>query len=141
MNTAENKIYAIIRDKDAPFRCRKLPQDYRPKKNKKTFVIYPGLGCRNEEQANGMLKIIEKELGDVASSCDLICLYYPNLPQDMTYTQKRQAAKETSDLALQRFILPLISKTDNNGNQTRISANIAAAATANLNFYPHCYGS
>jgi len=141
MNENKKMIHAIIRDKDAPFHCRRLEQNFTVKKGKKTFVIYPGLACRNEEQANGMIKIVEKELGDTADKCDLICLYYPDLKKDMTHQEKRLSAKETAAEAFDHFLLPLISQTDKDGNKKRLSANAAAAMTANLNFYPHCYGS
>lgn len=141
MDNNKPMFHAIMRDKDAPFNCRRLEQNFSLKKGKKTFVVYPGLACKSEEQANGMLKILEKELGDAADKCNLICLYYPDLKKEMTRQEKRLSAEQTAEMTFSRFLTPLISQTDENGNMKRISPNLAAAAASNLNFYTHCYGS
>lgn len=125
-----------VRDKNSPHHWREDDGSLSFSGDKKTILILPGSGTHDSKAANGMCKIVENILPpDKIDEFQICSMYYDNGLTSAAPTVIR--AQQVFD----RFVAPLVSTKDENGDLHRISAMRAAHQLRRLTVVTHCYGS
>ena len=131
----EFTFFMGIRDLNAPNHWREAPKNY-SFLGHKTILILPGSATHSAAVANGMCKVAECALPEeIRKNVDICSLYYPQK------TSGRTGSVERALTLLDKYIMPLVSKKDKNGDLVKISADKAAKNLRNLTVFTHCYGS